>query len=134
MARHADREVEIGGYDAEGEVADELDEARKRVARLMGLGPGNLSLTASGTSSTVSLFQAMLAGGNDLAGRLIVTDPREFGSNLTLLRRLAGESGASVELLAVTPEGRLDLDQLGQLVASGRVGLVWLSLAHAYAG
>ena len=134
MTRHLQREAEVGGYAAEDESADELAEARSRVGPLLGLEPGNVSLTDSGMSATVSLAQAMLTGELDLRGRMIVTDPREFGANLVVLRRLADASGARVELLEVSSAGRLDVERLGELVASGRVGLVWLSLAHAHAG
>ncbi|MEZ5380852.1 MAG: aminotransferase class V-fold PLP-dependent enzyme [Microthrixaceae bacterium] len=134
MNRHLQREVEVGGYDAQDEVADELASARDRVGALLGLEPGDVSLTDSGTSATVSLFQAMVAGGWGRAGGLIVCDPREFGSNLNLLRRLAAASGVRLRLLDLTEEGHPDTGQLGTLVASGRVDLVWLSLAHAHAG
>ncbi len=134
VIQHLQREAAIGGYDAADEAGDELVEARRRVASLLGLEHGNVSLSDSGTSATVSLFQAMRAALSTSSTKLIVTDPREFGPNLELLRRLAGETGATVRLLELTPEGRLDTDQLGRLVASGRVGMVWLSLAHAHAG
>lgn len=134
MVSHLAREAEVGGYDAAAEVADELVVARRRVASLLGLEHGNVSLSDSGTSATVSLFQAMATAGSSPSGGFIVTDPREFGPNHELLRRLAARSGAGIRLLGLTPEGRLDIDQLGQLVSAGRVGLVWLSLAHAHAG
>ena len=130
MVSHLAREAEVGGYDS----ADELVVARRRVASLLGLEHGNVSLSDSGTSATVSLFQAMATAGSSPSGGFIVTDPREFGPNHELLRRLAARSGAGIRLLGLTPEGRLDIDQLGQLVSAGRVGLVWLSLAHAHAG
>ena len=134
VTRHLQREAAIGGYDAADEAASELVEARRRVASLLGLDHGNVSLSDSGTSSTVSLFQAMRAALAASSSKLIVTDPREFGPNLEQLRRLAAETGATLRLLELTPEGHLDTVQLGRLVASGRVGMVWLSLAHAHAG
>lgn len=132
--KHLERETEIGGYDAADEAADELIDARRRVASLLGLQHGNVSFGESGTAATMALFQAISPAGPASTGNFIVTDPREFGPNHELLRRLAARSGAGVRLLGLTPQAGLDADQLEQLVGSGRVGLVWLSVAHAHAG
>lgn len=117
---YTDRKVQpyapYPGAEAGGE---EMDEARTRLAALMGVAPDEVSFGPSTSANTYTLAQAVrrwLAGSD---GAVIVTN-QDHEANSGVWRRLA-EDGIEVREWAIDPQtGLLRLEDLRPLMADGR--------------
>lgn len=92
-----------------GQVAGALDEARERVAKLIGAHPKEILFTSCGTESDSTAILGTLHSYPEK--HHIVTTRVEHPAVLTLCEHLRKE-GYSVTELPVDHEGRIDLDQL----------------------
>jgi selenocysteine lyase/cysteine desulfurase len=101
----------------------EMDEARSRLAALMGVVPAEVSFGPSTSANTYVLSQAVrqwLAGTD---GAVVVTD-QDHEANSGVWRRLA-EAGIEVREWRIDPAtGHLDPAALDALLADGRVRLL----------
>jgi cysteine desulfurase len=96
-----------------GQVQKKVDEARKRVATLLGASPEEIIFTACGTESDNAAIRSALEAFPEK--RHIITTRVEHPAVLTLCRNL-GKRGYRVTELNVDGEGRLDLDELKSTV------------------
>jgi selenocysteine lyase/cysteine desulfurase len=101
----------------------EMDEARSRLAALMGVATDEVSFGPSTSANTYVLSQAVrqwLKGGS----RAIVVTNQDHEANSGVWRRLA-EEGVEVREWKIDPEtGHLKLEDLAVLLADGHVKLV----------
>jgi selenocysteine lyase/cysteine desulfurase len=121
---YTDRKVQpYGPYPGAQAGGAEMDEARERLAAMMGVGPAEVSFGPSTSANTYVLAQAVrgwLAGSD---GAVVVTN-QDHEANSGVWRRLA-EAGTEVREWQVDPAtGSLDLAGLAALLADGRVRLV----------
>ncbi|MDE9449259.1 aminotransferase class V-fold PLP-dependent enzyme [Aliiroseovarius sp. Z3] len=111
-----------GPYDASRSAGQEMDEARTRLAAMMGVEADELSFGPSTTQNTYVLAQAFrqyLAPGD-----AIVVTNQDHEANSGPWRRLADE-GLEVREWRIDPEtGHLDPAALDDLLADGKVRLV----------
>ncbi|WP_305094236.1 aminotransferase class V-fold PLP-dependent enzyme [Prescottella sp. R16] len=121
---HLRREAEVGGYVAADERADALTAVRTSVARLIGAAPGEVALVDSATRAWNTFVGAVPFAPGD---RILVSQVEYASNAITALRR-AHDTGAVVEVVPSTPDGRIDLGALDDLFDE-RVRLV--SLVHA---
>ena len=96
-----------------GQVQTKVDEARKRVAALLGALPEEIIFTACGTESDNTAIRSALEVFPEK--RHIITTRVEHPAVLTMCRNLA-KRGYRVTELNVDGEGRLDLDELKKAV------------------
>jgi cysteine desulfurase len=96
-----------------GQVQTKVDEARKRVAALLGALPEEIIFTACGTESDNTAIRSALEVFPEK--RHIITTRVEHPAVLTMCRNLA-KRGYRVTELNVDSEGRLDLDELKKVV------------------
>ena len=89
-----------------GQVQTELDEARDRVARLLGAQPSEIVFTSCGTESDSTAILGVLEARPDR--RHVITTRVEHPAVLNLCRYL-GEKGYRVTELAVDSQGTLNL-------------------------
>lgn len=92
-----------------GQVQKKVDEARNRVAALLGASPDEIVFTACGTESDNAAIRSALEVFPEK--RHIITTRVEHPAVLTLCRSLS-KRGYRVTELNVDGEGRLDLDEL----------------------
>lgn len=121
---YRDRKVQpYGPYPGAQAGGNEMDEARSRLAAMMGVAREEVSFGPSTSANTYVLAQAVrswLAGGT---GAVVVTN-QDHEANSGVWRRLA-EAGIEVREWALDPAtGSLDPDALAALLADGRVKLV----------
>ena len=94
-----------------------LDDARDRIAELLGAGPGDVVLTSGGTEADDLAIQggwdatAPTAAGAVGPG-VVVCSAMEHPAVLEACRALARRSGAELREVASDPRGRVDLDAL----------------------
>lgn len=96
-----------------GQVQKKVDEARNRVAALLGASPEEIVFTACGTESDNAAIRSALEVFPDR--RHIITSRVEHPAVLTLCRNLS-KRGYRVSELNVDGEGRLDLDELRKAI------------------
>ena len=121
---YTDRKVQpYGPYPGALAGGAEMDEARSRLAAMMGVMAEEVSFGPSTSANTYVLAQAVrkwLAGGK---GAVVVTD-QDHEANSGVWRRLADE-GIEVREWKLDPAtGSLDPAGLGRLLADGKVRLV----------
>ena len=118
-AAHAEREAEIGAYVAEAEAGPVLAAGRAELAGLLGVPPGGVAFTESGTAALAALLSAWPLQ----AGDTVAVAPSEWGPNLAAF----GHHGLQPALLAVHGDGSLDLQALEGLLASAPPAFVHLT-------
>lgn len=96
-----------------GQVQKKVDEARNRVAMLIGASPEEIIFTACGTESNNTAIRSALEIFPEK--RHIITTRVEHPAVLTMCRNL-GKRGYRVTELNVDSEGRLDLDELQKTI------------------
>jgi cysteine desulfurase len=108
-----------------GQVQKKVDEARNRVAALLGALPEEIIFTACGTESDNTAIRSALEVYPEK--RHIITTRVEHPAVLTMCRNL-GKRGYRVTELNVDSEGRLDLDELKKAIDDDTV---IVSIMHA---
>ena len=121
---YTDRKVQpYGPYPGAAAGGAEMDEARDRLAAMMGVGRTEVSFGPSTSANTYVLAQAVrqwLAGTD---GAVVVTD-QDHEANSGVWRRLA-EAGIEVREWQIDRDtGSLEVSALAALLADGRVKLV----------
>jgi cysteine desulfurase len=96
-----------------GQVQKKVDEARNRVAKLLGALPEEIVFTSCGTESDNSAIRSALEVFPER--RHIITTRVEHPAVLTLCRNLA-KRGYRVTEISVDGEGRLDVEELGSAI------------------
>ncbi len=104
-----------------------IEQARKKVANSIGASIGEIFFTSGGTESN---NMALKCAVRDLGVQRIISSPIEHHCVLHTLERLEKTKGVHIELLDICTQGRVDYEQLEELLAkSDQKTLV--SLMHA---
>ena len=121
---YTERKVQpYAAYPAAKAGGEEMDEARVRLAALMGVDTDELSFGPSTSTNTYVLAQAVRQWLAADGGAIVVTN-QDHEANSGVWRRLA-DAGIEVREWCVDPEtGHLDLGDLAALLDDGRVRLV----------
>ena len=115
----------IYSYGRESRMA--IEQARKKVASLLGAHPAEIFFTSGGTESSNTAIRAAI---QDLGCRHIISSPLEHHATLHTVRFYEERGEATVHLLNVLPNGHLDLEHLERLL-SGLREKTLVSLMHA---
>lgn len=115
--------VHRGAHQLAEEATDLYEGARESVARFIGAQVDEVVFTKGATESLNLVAYAM---GNAEAGNrfhlqegdVIVVTEMEHHANLIPWQQLAARTGATLKWFEVTPEGRLDLSQIDQLITA----------------
>ena len=128
MTEHFGNPSSIYSYGRETRMA--IENARKSVAKILGVKPGSIFFTSGGTESNNTAIAASL---RDLGCTHIITSPIEHHAVLHTVEHYGHAENVSVSFVALTEEGHVDLQdlekQLEDMMKMGRKCLV--SLMHA---
>ena len=113
-----------------GQVQQKVDEARKRVAALLGASPDEIIFTACGTESDNAAIRSALEVFPEK--RHVITSRVEHPAVLTQCRNLT-QKGYRVSEIGVDSEGRLDMEELKAAVDADTV-IVTLMYANNETG
>jgi cysteine desulfurase / selenocysteine lyase len=115
------------------EATDAYEGAREKIASFIGAQPGEVVFTKNATEAINLVAYAMSnatvtgAPGSErfrvLPGDEILVTEMEHHANLVPWQQLCERTGATLRWLGVTPEGRLDLDHLDDMI-TGRTRIV----------
>lgn len=128
MTDHFGNPSSIYSYGRETRLA--VENARKTVARILGVKPGSIFFTSGGTESNNTAIAASI---RDLGCTHIITSPIEHHAVLHTVEHFAEDRHITTSFVALLKDGHVDLqnleDQLAQFTAAGKKCLV--SLMHA---
>lgn len=115
--------VHRGAHQLAEEATDLYEGARESVARFIGAQVDEVVFTKGATESLNLIAYAMgnAAVGNRFhlkEGDVIVVTEMEHHANLIPWQQLAARTGATLKWFEVTPEGRLDLSEIDQLITA----------------
>lgn len=123
MHRHLDLEAEVGGYEAEDDVAGQVRETYDLLGRLLGAPADCVALVEN---ATVAVSQALSAF-DFHPGDVLVTTRSDYTSNQLMYLSLARRLGIEVRRAEDLPEGGVDPASVRRLVAHPRCRLVSLT-------
>jgi cysteine desulfurase len=128
MTDHFGNPSSIYSYGRETRLA--IENARKSVARILGVKPGSIFFTSGGTESNNTAIAASI---RDLACTHIITSPIEHHAVLHTVEHYGHKENVSTSFVALRPDGTIDLENLEQQLIdwtkAGKKCLV--SLMHA---
>ncbi len=104
-----------------------IEEARKKVAKLIGASIGEIFFTSGGTESNNMAIKCAV---RDLGVRRIISSPTEHHCVLHSLESVEHQ-GVVIEMLRVDERGHIDYDQLEELLQNDLGTKTLVSLMHA---
>ncbi len=123
VVEHLRLEAEIGGYQAEAEVADELAGVYGLVAALIGCHPAEVAIVENATRAWDMAFYSIAFEPGDR----ILTSRAEYASNYIAYLQVAERTGAVVEAVPNDDAGQISVAALEEMM-DHRVRLV--SITH----
>jgi cysteine desulfurase len=128
MTEHFGNPSSIYSYGRETRLA--IENARKSVAKTLGVKPGSIFFTSGGTESNNTAIAASI---RDLNCTHIITSAIEHHAVLHTVEHYGHKENVSLSFVALKPDGHIDLENLEQQLAEwARLGKKCLvSLMHA---
>jgi cysteine desulfurase len=111
-----------------------VEDARAAVAALAGADPRDVLLTSGGTEANNIALRSAFAGKSAASGAVLVTSRLEHPSIARVAEGLEREGVARVRWTAVSPDGRLDLEDLERALAEGGAVLVAVQAVSSETG
>lgn len=112
-----------------------LEQARARIASLLGAEAGRVVLTGSGSEANHLALRGVMLGGDGRGEGTLVTQPTEHPAVLATAAALERFHGTAVQLVPVDGEGLVDPDEVDRRLArisrAGRGGPVLVSVMAA---
>jgi cysteine desulfurase/selenocysteine lyase len=105
-----------GAYALSARATERYHNARKRIATFVGVRDESRLIFTRGTTESLNLVATAWGRTNVKAGDEIVVTGLEHHANFVPWQQLAREVGASLEVCGLTPDGRVDVEQLKTLV------------------
>ena len=124
VARHLQREAEIGGYRALAEAADRVEAVYASIARLLNAAPEEIALVESATRAWDTAFTALALRPGDR----ILTARAEYASNMLTLLHAVRRQGVVIDLAPDDATGQVDVPALASMIRP-RTRLI--ALTHA---
>lgn len=124
VVEHLRREERIGGYEAAGQVVQEIEAVYRSAAVLVGAAPEEIALFDSASTGLRVLLEAF----RPAPGTRIIASRSTYVSHALQLMTLAKERGVDLVVAPVDERRRVDLDALGALLGDGRPTIV--TVAH----
>ena len=119
--------VHRGIYELSVDADSRYEAARTAVARFIGASSPREVVFVRNATEALNLVAASWGGANLGPGDLVLSTEMEHHANLVPWQQVAGGTGAGLEYVAITDDGRLDLDDLRARLARGPK---LLALAH----
>ncbi len=125
---HLRQESEIGGYEAAAAASDRLMDVRASAGELLGADRSEVAVTGSDTEGWTKALWGFFLGGGLAPGQRILVDRIAYDSHYMGLLQVARVSGTTIEAVASTSDGTLDLGALAAALDEGDVAMA--SLTH----
>jgi len=125
LTTHFGNPSSIYSYGRETRLA--VENARKKVAKILGANPGEIFFTSGGTESS---NMAICAAINDLGCERIITSPLEHHATLHTVENLHRQRNIELEFVKILQNGHIDLNDLERLLSSSNKKTL-VTLMHA---
>lgn len=122
--RNYNANVHRGVYEISEEATAAMEKARVKVARFINARHSKQLIFTRNTTESINLVAYSWGNANIQAGDVILLTEMEHHSNLVPWQLLAQRTGARLEFVPVTDDGRLDQERYGQLLEQWRPKLV----------
>ena len=107
-----------GAYDLSARSTERYDQARKRVARFIGVKDTDTLIFTRGATESLNLVATAWGRANIGEGDQIVVTGMEHHANFVPWQQLALEKHATLKICELTDDGRIDLAQLRAMVGT----------------
>lgn len=104
-----------------------IENARKQVAKTLGVTPGEIFFTSGGTESSNTAIHAAV---RDLGCTHIITSPLEHHATMHCTEEVARDRNIPLSLVKLTENGHIDLEDLEALLAGSNAKCL-VTLMHA---
>jgi cysteine desulfurase/selenocysteine lyase len=111
--------VHRGIYELSEDATERFEDARGAVARFIGAPSDREVVFVRNATEAINLVAYSWGRTNVAAGDLILSTEMEHHANLVPWQQLAAETGATIEYVAITDDGRLDPDDLVRRLTKG---------------
>jgi cysteine desulfurase/selenocysteine lyase len=125
---HDNANVHRGLYDLSRRATEAYEHARARIARFINAPAAEEVIWVRGATEGINLVAHSWGGANLKRGDEIVLSVLEHHSNIVPWQLIAERTGAVVRFVDIDDEGRIRLDELGDMLAAGNVRVV--SVGH----
>ena len=109
--------VHRGIYQLSEDATERFEAARRAVARFIGAPSDREVVFVRNATEAINLVAYSWGRANVAAGDLILSTEMEHHANLVPWQQLAAQTGATVEYVAITDDGRLDPDDMARRLA-----------------
>jgi len=107
-----------GAYKLSGAATDAYHGARREIARFLGAADTDTLIFTRGTTEAINLLATAWGHAHVHRGDRVVVTRLEHHANFVPWQQLARAVGAEFRVCELTPDGRVDLDQLRALVTA----------------
>jgi len=111
--------VHRGIYELAEDATARFERARAALARFIGASSEREVVFVRNATEAINLVAYSWGRTNVSAGDLILSTEMEHHANLVPWQQLAAETGATLEYVALTDDGRLDVEDLGRRLTKG---------------
>ena len=111
--------VHRGIYELSEDATARYEGARRRLATFIGAPTWRETVFVRNATEAINLVAFSWGRANLAPGDLILSTEMEHHANIVPWQQLAAETGAALEYVAITDDGRLDLDDLRTRLAKG---------------
>lgn len=105
-----------------------VENARKNVAGLLDVAPGEIFFTSGGTEADNMILSRAVRDQNI---KHIITSPIEHHAVLHTAQKLEKEEGVALSYVRIKEDGHVDLDHLEEIMKTNASGRMLVSLMHA---
>ncbi len=105
-----------GAYDLSARATQRYHDARERIAKFVGVRDADRLIFVRGTTEGLNLVASAWGRANVNAGDEVVITGLEHHANFVPWQQIAMERRAALRICRITPDGRVDLDDLKSLV------------------
>ncbi|WP_264588402.1 MULTISPECIES: cysteine desulfurase [unclassified Sphingobium] len=108
--------VHRGVYARSADMTLAFEAARRRVARFINAPSENEIVFVRGATEGINLVAQSWGGANLKAGDCILLSTLEHHSNIVPWQLIAERTGAQIDVVPLTPDGRIDLDAMAAMI------------------
>ena len=105
-----------GAYELSVRATERYHAARERVARFCGVADADCLIFTRGTTEAINLVASAWGRANIRSGDEVIVTGMEHHANFVPWQQIAFERGARFRICELTPDGRIDLDELGAML------------------
>ncbi|MCE6980979.1 aminotransferase class V-fold PLP-dependent enzyme [Pseudomonas frederiksbergensis] len=130
MTRHLQLEARLGGYEAAGQRALELENVYGAIGRLINARPDEIAVIENATRAWDMAFYSLPLG----LGDVVLTSTTEYAGNYIPYLQLKKLRGIEIRIIPNDEQGQVSLSALQDMLSDDRVALVSLPVIATNGG